>query len=308
MTNYLILSEDEITIKSNIDKIIKESKFKDYELIKYDLTVNSINEVLEELDTYNFLTTNKIIVLYNSLFIEDSTYNKELKLVNNYLLNPNDNNIFIIKKKKKGSNKEVDKLIQNVTIVNSDISIEKIISNNLEDFKMDNRAIKRLIEVCLNNNEKILTELNKLKIYRIDSPNKLITYEDVENIVLKEYDLNVFDLVNAITKKDKNKAIELYERLIENTDITLIVASIASKVKTLYSVKVLRDEGFNIDEIAKKLDIKNKYSINYSLEECDNFSSKKLLKLLKDLGDLDYKSKSQNVDVDFLFKMFLLSI
>ena len=66
MTNYLILSEDEITIKSNIDKIIKESKFKDYELIKYDLTVNSINEVLEELDTYNFLTTNKIIVLYNS--------------------------------------------------------------------------------------------------------------------------------------------------------------------------------------------------------------------------------------------------
>ncbi len=308
MTNYLILSEDEITIKSNIDKIIKESKFKDYELIKYDLTVNSINEVLEELDTYNFLTTNKIIVLYNSLFIEDSTYNKELKLVNNYLLNPNDNNIFIMVASKKGSNKEVDKLIQNVTIVNSDISIEKIISNNLEDFKMDNRAIKRLIEVCLNNNEKILTELNKLKMYRIDSPNKLITYEDVESIVLKEYDLNVFDLVNAITKKDKNKAIELYERLIENTDITLIVASIASKVKTLYSVKVLRDEGFNIDEIAKKLDIKNKYSINYSLEECDNFSSKKLLKLLKDLGDLDYKSKSQNVDVDFLFKMFLLSI
>ena len=75
----------------------------------------------------------------------------------------------------------------------------------------------------------------------------------------------------------------------------------------LYSVKILRDEGLNMDSIAEKLDAK-KGAVSYALDECDNFSTQKLIKLLKDLCDLDYKSKSQNVDMDFLFKMFILSI
>ena len=305
--NYLIISSDEITIKNSINKIVKDSKYKDYELIKYDLTVNDVSSVIEELNTYNFLSTNKIIVLNNSLFIEDPNYDKDLKRINEYLDNYNPDNIFIMVVSKRRTAKEVTALVEKVTLIDSDLSCEAIIKNNLEDYKMDYNAIKKLIEYSLNNNEKVLSELNKLKLYRIDSPNKLITLEDVENLVIKEYDLNVFDLVNAITKKDKNKAFTMYERLIETTDSSSIIGSIASKVKMLYSVKILRDEGLNMDSIAEKLDAK-KGAISYALEECDNFSTKKLIKLLKDLCDLDYKSKSQNVDMDFLFKMFILSI
>ena len=305
--NYLIISSDDITINNSINRIIKDSKFKDYELIKYDLTVNELSSVIEELNTYNFLSTNKIIVLNNALFIEESNYDKELKQINEYIDNYNPDNIFIMIASKKRSAKEVTSLIEKITLIDSDLSCEAIIKNNLEDFKMDNSAIKKLIEYSLNNNEKVLSELNKLKMYRIDSPNKLITLEDVENIVIKEYDLNVFDLVNAITKKDKKKAFSIYEKLIDNTDSSSLIGSIASKVKMLYSVKILRDEGLSMDSIAEKLDVK-KGAVSYALEECDNFSTKKLIKLLKELCDLDFKSKSQNVDMDFLFKMFMLSI
>ena len=276
--NYLIISSDEITIKNSINKIVKDSKYKDYELIKYDLTVNDVSSVIEELNTYNFLSTNKIIVLNNSLFIEDPNYDKDLKRINEYLDNYNPDNIFIMVVSKRRTAKEVTALVEKVTLIDSDLSCEAIIKNNLEDYKMDYNAIKKLIEYSLNNNEKVLSELNKLKLYRIDSPNKLITLEDVENLVIKEYDLNVFDLVNAITKKDKNKAFTMYERLIETTDSSSIIGSIASKVKMLYSVKILRDEGLNMDSIAEKLDAK-KGAISYALEECDNFSTKKLIKL-----------------------------
>ena len=308
MTNYLILSNDKVVIDNSINKIIKESKLKDYELIKYDLTECELDNVIEELDTHNFLSDNKVIVLYNAIFIEDSKENKNLLRVIKYLNNPNPDNIFVMVATTKRSGKEINELLSKVTLIETNLSPYDLVKNNLEDYTMDSRAIKELVDLSLNNNEKIINELNKLKLYRIDTPTKQITYEDVKNIVIEEFNDNAFDLVTAITNKNKEKAFSLYNRLIVTTDSTILVASIVTKVKTLYQVKVLSEEGYKKDEIQNITGTKNIWTINYALNECNNFSSKKLLRLLKDLSDIDYKSKSQNIDVDFLFKMFLLSL
>ena len=307
MTNYLILSNDLIVINNNINKIIKEAKLKDYELIKYDLTECELDNVIEELDTHNFLSDNKVIVLYNALFIEDPKENKNLLRVLKYLNNPNENNIFVMVASKKRTGKEIEELLSKVTLLETNISPYDLVKNNLDDYKMDNRAIKELVDLSLSNNEKIINELNKLKMYRADSPTKQITFEDVKNIVIEEFDDNAFDLVSAITNKNKDKAFDLFSRLIVTTDSTILVATIANKVKTLYQTKILSEEGLRANQIAEITDTKIG-AVNYALNECNNFSSKKLLKLLKDLSDIDYKSKSQNIDIDFLFKMFLLSL
>ena len=307
MINYLILSDDKVVIDNNINKIIKESKLKDYELIKYDLTECELDNVIEELDTNNFLSNNKVIVLYNAFFIEDSKESKSLLRIIKYLNNPNPDNIFVMIANKKRSGKDLDELLSKVSLVQTELSPYDLIKNNLEDYKMDSKAIKELVDLSLNNNEKIINELNKLKMYRFDTPTKQITYEDVKNVVIEEFNDNAFDLVSAITNKNKEKAFDLYNRLIITTESTILVASIANKVKTLYQTKILSEEGLRANEIAETLNVKVG-AINYALNECNNFSSKKLLKLLKDLSDIDYKSKSQNIDIDFLFKMFLLSL
>ena len=207
--------------------------------------------------------------------------------------------------KRKG--KEIDELLSKVTVIETKLSPYDLVKNNLEDFKMDSNAIKKLVELSLDDNEKIINELNKLKMYRYDSPSKLITYEDVTNIVIEKFNDNVFDLVSAITNKNKTKAFDLYSKLIVTTDSTSIIGAITSKVITLYQTKILSEEGLKKDEIVK-ITGANVWAINYAYNECNNFSSKKLLRLLKDLSDIDYKSKSQNTDIDFLFKMFLLSL
>ena len=79
MNNYLIISNDKVVIDLKIKEIIDNVKEEDKEIIKMDLTVNTLEDVFEELNTCNFLSNLKVVILYNSLFIEgDNSYDKEL--------------------------------------------------------------------------------------------------------------------------------------------------------------------------------------------------------------------------------------
>ena len=307
MNNYLILSTDKIVIDSKINDIVKKIKNEGTEIIKMDLTINTLQDVLEELNTYNFLSDIKVLILYNTSFIEgDTTYDKELKSLEKYLEEKTDN-YFIMVAEKKSTKKSIENLLKNVTIIEENINVEQLIKNNLETYKMDNSTIKYLIDTCHNSNERIINELTKLKLYKYDDPAKLITRKDIDLIVVKEYDDNVFDLVNAITNRNKTKALELYQRLSEKEDSTVLVGTIASKIRLLYSIKVMRDKKYTMDEMAEILGVK-KAAISISLESCDNFSNTRLLSLLKELSDIDIKSKTGTKNLDLQFKLFLMNI
>ena len=307
MNNYLIISTDKIVINSKINDIVNKIKDASKEIIKMDLSTDTLDDVLEELNTYNFLSDLKVVILYNALFIEgDSSFDKEIKKISKYLENPSDN-IFIMVAEKKSTKKSIEELLKNVTVIDDNISTDLLIKNNLDGFKMDSRTIKYLIDICHGNNEKIINELNKLKLYKMDDPTKLITNKDIDLIVIKEYDDNVFDLVNAITNRNKTKALELYQRLKDKEDITSLVGAIASKIRTLYSIKIMRDKKYTIDEMAEILNVK-KAAVSISLETCDNYSNKRLLTLLSELSDIDVKSKTGTRNIDLQFKLFLMNL
>ena len=307
MNNYLIISNDKVVIDLKIKEIIDNVKEEDKEIIKMDLTVNTLEDVFEELNTCNFLSNLKVVILYNSLFIEgDNSYDKELDRLNKYL-SSNDDNVFIMVAEKKVKKKAIDDLLSNVKVIETEISRESLVKSNLDGFKMELNTIKYFIEICHNNNEKIINELNKLKAYKSDDPNKYISRDDVDNVVFKEYDDNIFDLVNAITAKNKKKALELFQRLIEKEESVVIIATIASKIRTLYTVKVLRDAKVSTNEMAELLNVKPG-AISIALNQCDNFANKRLLKLLYELSNIDYKSKTSTNDLELEFKLFLTSI
>jgi DNA polymerase III delta subunit len=208
---------------------------------------------------------------------------------------------------KKGTKKSIEELISKVEVIVGTIPSEALVKSSLEGYKMDISTIRYFVSECHNNNEKILTELNKLKMYKCDDPNKLITHDDIDKVIYKEQDDHVFKLVDAIISRNKTKSIELYERLKEKEDSTAIVAAIASKIRMLYSIKVLKDKKYKPNDIATILMVKPA-AISMSLEYCDNFASNKLLSLLYELSEIDYKSKTSTNDLDLQFRLFLMSI
>ena len=121
-------------------------------------------------------------------------------------------------------------------------------------------------------------------------------------------DSDIFDLVNAIVTKNKDKSFELYTRLSrKEKDSVNIIASVAGGIRNLYCVKVLNEKRLSQQEISNILGIKP-YAVSIALNNCNNYSSKKLLHLLDTLADIDYKTKSGNGRGNALFEMFLLSL
>lgn len=306
-SNYLIVSSDRINIDLKIKQIIDEIKIKDIEVVKYEYPDTDIDTVLEDLNTYNFLSNCKVIIFKNCTFL--STENdKSIKRLKEYLKNPSDNYLILVADTI-SDRKEIKELLStNIELIDSKSSSEVLIKNNLEYCTMDNKTVKYFAEYCLYNNEKIINELEKLKCYKYSESDKTITMKDINNIVIRDYDEDIFALVNAIAQRNKDKAFELYERISQKEkDSVNIIASVSSNIRNLYSVKVLLERKFKANEISNILGIKP-YAVQIASENCSNYSAKKLLSFLDTLADIDYKTKSGNGKGNNLFEMFLLSL
>ena len=302
--NYIIVSDDKVTIDNYINKIIKDNKLKDFEIIKYDYPDVSISTVLEELNTYNFLSNIKLIVYNNCSFLSKDK-DKGLDELKKYVMNPSDN-YFVMINDVIDDKKDIFKC--NIELLSNKISSELLIKNNLEGYVMDSRTIKYLADYCLNNNEKILNELDKIKCYKMSENDKNITKEDIDNIAIRDYDEDIYDLVNAIAAKNKDRAFDLYTRISKKEkDSVNIIASISSQIRMLYSVKILTEKKYKPQDIATILGVKP-YAVTMALENCNNYSTKKLLSFLNTLADIDYKSKSGLGRGNILFEIFLLNI
>ena len=303
--NIIIVSDDKVTIDLSIKDIIKKINIKDLDIIKYDYPITTIDYVLEDLNTYNLLSNCKLIIYEDCTFLNKES-DKSFKELKKYVKNPSSNYLVMINNSI--SDKETKDILSDVLLIDNKVSSDKLIIDNLDFLKMNNQTIRYFCNYCLNNNEKILNELEKIKNYKFDQADKTVTIEDINNIVIRDYNDDIFDLVNEIIKNNKDKAFELYYRLIQKEkDSINIVSSVAGSIRNLYSVKTLSEKRYKQQEIANILGIKP-YAVSIALENCNNYSSKKLLNLLNLLSDIDYKTKSGNGDAKILFEIFLLNL
>jgi len=311
MFTYLIESNDYIVITKKINEILLKNKLSNENMIKYDMLETSIAAVIEELDTYNFLSDRKVVVCENSFFLSSSKAKTnvewDLSLLKKYVISPNPVNILILICDKLSTKNEIKELVAtNIEIVNTNISLEAIIKEELKNYNVSNATIKYLMDYSLNDNERVLNEVEKLKLYKLDD--KVITNDDIDDIVVRSYDDDIFDLVNAVIKRNKFLAFDIYKRLIVNDrDVTGIIGSIANNIRNMYISKILIKERLSNEAIAERLGVKAG-AIYIALENGRGFSETKLLSLLNELADLDYSLKTTSSNAGTLFELFLLKL
>ena len=64
--NYLLEGSDYVSLKQKIDSIIEKNDFKDAMVSIYDLDEVILDNALEDLDTYGFLSSKKVIIIKTS--------------------------------------------------------------------------------------------------------------------------------------------------------------------------------------------------------------------------------------------------
>jgi len=239
MNNYVIASTDKITLEEKIKELNKDNSS---EVVYYDLLEDSIERVVEDLDTMNFLSSSKIIVGTNAYFLSsDKTKGIEQNtdILEKYLSNPNPDNYLIlvtdtIDKRKK----IVTSILSKCELIEEINDIDSIIKKRLDGYKMDNRSIELLKEYCSGNNERIINELEKLKLYKLDE--KIITSDDIKEIVREDIDDNIFHFVDSILDGNKELAFKMYHNFLLNGEtVVKMIALLSNKIRLIYQVKVL---------------------------------------------------------------------
>ena len=169
---------------------------------------------------------------------------------------------------------------------------------------MDNKVVKYLAEYCLYNNEKILNELDKLKLLTYDK--KIITKEDINLVCKKNIEDSIFDLIDAILSKQKDKVIDLYNHFINNgTEVFQILILLSNQIRLIYNVKVLSN--LRDSEISNILDVKE-YPVKLARGKGLRYSKKELLDLLYNLGNMDEDIKSGKQLPHISFLSFILNM
>lgn len=306
---YVIASEDSFVIHKKIEKIIGNPL--DQEIVHYDLKEVPIERVIEDLDTMNFFTSQKIMVAENAFFLTSekpkNTIEQNTDVLLKYLKNPSPDNTLILTCTKLDERKSIVKELKKVAkIVNVEMDIMSIIKEELEDYQMSIEDRKYLAERTLNNVERIINEIAKIKMFK--GNDKTITREDIDTLVTKTIDDNIFTLVDAIIKKDKKQAFEIYEdMLLHNEEPMKIMILLANKIRLLYQVKVLSKTIYRDEEIGRIIG-SHPYPVKLAKNIIHDFKEEELLTYLDKLAHIDVDIKTGKTYQNIAFETFILTL
>ena len=304
--NYLLVYDNYYLFQEKLKDIISSTKFENASITNYDLEEEDLYNALLDLDTYSFLTEQKIIIIKNINLLED---NQDTKHLLKYLDNPNNDNLLILTTTKFNATKKINKELKKKTnYIKLETDLNKETKNILQGYEVESGVITKLIEYSNNNIDIIKSECDKLKQYKFDT--KKITKEDVETIVIKhigESTQIVFDLIKDIAIKDKKRAIIKYEKLKKyNVDDIALIGLLESQLRLMIQIIMFSEKNYSNKDIATTLNI-HPYRIEKTKELLRYSNKKDVCNMIKNLSNIDYKIKSGQIDNKDAIFMYIIN-
>lgn len=323
---YVFCGLDEELIKSSIDPIIKkvvDKDFLDLNFIKIDGLTSTFDEIENACETLPFFGDKKVVLVYRANFLKDKpdkegakTYTEILKYIKDlpqhtilimyYLFND--------KRDTPKKNKKLSTLDKYVKVVHCDKLKKDKYYKKIEDiFKENGRTIgkvqlKYFADKVQNNFDIIKREIDKLDCYALG---RELTKEDIDKLIPNKSEDDIFDLVEYISLRKVEKAIDLLDELLFKADHhMLIISSIGNHFKRLYEIKTYLLKGKKLEFFMSKYRLPQ-FVCEKLMNQASKFSLKQLNQLIKVCVNTEIKLKSSTTDKQMemelmLFKTFMI--
>lgn len=306
----VIVSKDTFLINGKINQLIKVEKetFSTEEVVTFDMIERgfSFNNVLEAIQTVSLFDTRKIVVLTTrekemKNEVEESLLEIAKKIPDTVLF------IVVLEKKllaKSSLKKFFDKNARNHSISSTDDTIRTYVRQELKrrNISMSQAVMNAFLERTDTDLIKITSELDKFEVL-----DREISQNDVEKLVARNIDDNIFSLSDAIVKKNIDLVFSLYQDFLDiKIDPLALIGLIASSLRRMYQVNALLEANYSSTMIAEHLNMSEKQA--YYLIRNQQENPNKILMLLNELGELDQRVKLGLVDRFIAFELFLINV
>lgn len=319
---YLLYGEEKYLISHYTSKLIDvalNGTINDFNFKKFKDSNISVDSLEESIEVLPFLSSKKCIVV-SDLELEKFSVT-EIKKLKEIVSKIPETTILIISqsnidasiyKSSKWNNfiKLVEKHGNAVNLKKlSRLSLEKQIINWAKKLNLNisQNSVEKLIEYCGDDLLNLRSELEKLSAF---ADNGEITEDDIELLVSKKAEANVFDLTKAFSQNNYDRALKILHVLLEKKEEPVAILSLlASNYIDMYRVKVAKNSGVSSNKIAELFDYKRKeFRLTLASKACDNYSLKDLRKYISFLKEIDLKLKSYKDDNKILLEELLVKL
>ena len=159
--------------------------------------------------------------------------------------------------------------------------------------EIDRRAAAKLAEFIGSDLRRLDSEIQKLVTYV--NAMRPITEDDVARLVSASFEASVFDLVDALGRRDGARAMRELHRLLDLGENALgLLAMITRQFRLLIQVKELQEKNTPTPEMAKVLG-QHPFVIDKIGQQARNFSMEQLERIYAHLLDLDVSIKTGEI-------------
>ena len=289
----------------------------------FDMKEASYAEVELDLVSLPFFADEKIVILDHLLDLttakKRNLTDEDLKQFENYLENPSESTRLVIFAEGK-----LDSKRRLVKLLKRDAQIIEATTPKEQDLKryFSSQAQELGLHFVGDSLDQLLLksgydfgELQKnlalLQAYKEDGQ---ITLEDIEEVVPKSLQDNIFDLTQMILKRQIDQARNLVKDLrLQGEDEIKLIAILLGQFRMFSQVKIFSEEGQSESQIVASLSELsgrkvNPYQVKFALRDSRRLSLSFLKQAMTTFIETDYAIKSGTYEKDYLFDLALLKV
>ena len=289
----------------------------------FDMKEASYAEVELDLVSLPFFADEKIVILDHLLDLTTAKKryltDEDLKQFETYLENPSESTRLVIFTEGK-----LDSKRRLVKLLKRDAQIIEATTPKEQDLKryFSGQAQELGLQFVGDSLDQLLLksgydfgELQKnlalLQAYKEDGQ---ITLQDIEEVVPKSLQDNIFDLTQMILKRQIDQARNLVKDLrLQGEDEIKLIAILLGQFRMFSQVKIFSEEGQSESQIVVSLSELsgrkvNPYQVKFALRDSRKLSLSFLKQAMMTFIETDYVIKSGTYDKDYLFDVALLKV
>ena len=289
----------------------------------FDMKEASYAEVELDLVSLPFFADEKIVILDHLLDLttakKRNLTDEDLKQFENYLENPSESTRLVIFAEGK-----LDSKRRLVKLLKRDSQIIEATTPKEQDLKryFSSQAQELGLQFVGDSLDQLLLKsgydfgesqknLALLQAYKEDGQ---ITLEEIEEVVPKSLQDNIFDLTQMILKRQIDQARNLVKDLrLQGEDEIKLIAILLGQFRMFSQVKIFSEEGQSESQIVASLSELsgrkvNPYQVKFALRDSRRLSLSFLKQAMMTFIEADYAIKSGTYEKDYLFDLALLKV
>ena len=314
---YLVKWAVETLVKKYVNPAVKSM---DYVLLDDDA---SCSQVMEAAETFTMFSERRIVWVRDFKPLTGDSprgYNKEeIKELADYLQSSNDNTILIFSAEEIKASAVLITAIKKAGQVYDFAPIDKpdLVSFarkrfNVAGIDVTPAAVNALIDATgyyhKESDYRLFHFENDIQKIIAHSDGMRVTEKDIMETVSGDMDTFVFDMLDAISNHQKEKAFSvLYNMMHGGSDAFSIIGAIVSQFEMMLSVKQMREEGLDLAAIRKKLG-GSEFRIKKMLPYVNKFTVTKLKETLSAIYQVDRNIKTGLLEPQLALEMFIAGI